>query len=100
MNEFFKNRLDTAHALIDERNYGLAIEILKNLKVRIHDETPLAKLINHEDITEKNYLAARLNISRSGLDPVDAFDKNEENEKWKAQELLKFYDKTLREYDI
>jgi hypothetical protein len=100
MNEFFKNRLDTAHALIDENQYEVAVEIIQNLKTRIHDTTVLTQINMHDNETDKEYNIRFQNISMKAGDPTQSYVQLLMLKKWKAQEYLKYYDHMLREHDV
>jgi len=100
MSEFFINRLDTAHALIDEGQYDQAIELIQNLDTRIHDNELLIKLNQHKQETEKEYQTRYHSISMKSGDPYQSFIDVQGLKKWRSQEYLKFYDNMLREHDI
>lgn len=99
MSEFFKNRLDVAHALIDEGEFDGAVEIIQNLKTRIHDESILGKLTLHDNKTKKEYMEQYTECGKIG-DPYESFKKAQEIRKWRAQEILRFYDKLVIEHDL
>lgn len=100
MNEFFKNRLDTSHALIDEGNYEVAVEIILNLKSRIHDTTILTQINMHDAEVEKEYHTRFENLARKAGDPTESYTQLVILKKWRSQEYLKYYDHILREHDI
>ena len=100
MSEFFRSRIDIAHDLIDNKNYQEAVELLQNLKTRIHDTTLLTKITMHDDETEKQYSLRRQNIGTRGGDPWDIYKSALELEKWRAQEYLKYYDLIGIENDL
>jgi hypothetical protein len=100
MNEFFKNRLDMAHALIDEGQYENAVEVILNLKSRIHDSAVLTNINMHDTTVEKEYGIRYQNIASKAGDPTQSFQQLMVLKKWKAQEYLKYYDSTLRENDV
>jgi hypothetical protein len=100
MNEFFKNRLDTAHALIDERQYEEAVELIQNLKTRIHDTNVLTQINMHDTETEKQYDTRYQNLAMKAGDPTQSFTQLVLLKKWRSQEYLKYYDLMLREHDV
>jgi hypothetical protein len=100
MSEFFKNRIDTAHALIDEQDYDTPVEILLNLKTRIHDTDLLTKINMHDTEVEKEFQTRYMNISQKGGDPYDSFKQVLQLKKWRAQEFLKYYDMIIKENDV
>lgn len=95
-----KNRLDVAHALIDEHDYDTPVEIIQNLKTRIHETELLAKIKRHEDSIENEYQTEYASISSKVGDPYEAFSKVLNLKKWRSQEYLKYYDKLMREHDL
>lgn len=100
MSEFFRNRLETAHELIDVHDFDTAIEIIQNLKTRIHDVNILTKLNMHDSNVEQEYHNRYVTICQTPGDPYDQYNKFTNLRKWRAQEYLKFYDSTLRENDV
>lgn len=100
MNEFFKNRLDTAHALIDEGNYDEAVELLKNLNTRIHD-TQISTDINitTSDI-DKQYTSNLMALSSKAGDPYESFKNVLALKKWRSQQYLRFYDNLLIKHEL
>jgi len=100
MSEFFKNRIDTAHALIDEQQYRAAVELILNLKTRIHAPDLLTKINLHDTEVEKEYNQRYQNIGIRGGDPYQIYTDAVNLEKWRAQEYLKFYDMISRDNDL
>jgi len=100
MNEFFKNRIDTAHALIDEGQWDTAIEIVQNLKIRIHDATVLTQINMHDSEVEKEFNIRYQNIASKAGDPTQSYTQLVMLKKWRSQEYVKYYDHMLREHDI
>lgn len=100
MSEFFRNRLDTAHALIDEHDYDTSVEIIQNLKTRIHDIDILTKINTHDIEVEKEFNNRYVSLSSRSGEPYEQYKELMNLKKWKAQEYLKYYDKIIRENDI
>ena len=100
MNDFFKNRLDMAHALIDEGQYETAVEVIQNLKVRIHDSTVLTNMNLHDSDVENQFNTRFQNIAMKAGDPTVGYTNLLLLKKWRAQEYLKYYDHMLREHDV
>ena len=100
MNEFFLSRLNTAHALIDEGRYDEAVELLKNLDMRIHDEKTDTKIKTVADDIEKQYVANIISISNKASDPFESFKNALSLKKWRAQQYLRFYDNLLINSEI
>ena len=100
MNEFFKNRLDTAHALIDEGSYDEAVELLKNLNTRIHD-TEISTNINMTttDI-DKQYTNNLMALSNKAGDPYESYKNALGLRKWRSQQYLRFYDNLLIKHEL
>jgi hypothetical protein len=96
MNEFFENRLNTAHALIDEEQYDAAVILLKNLDARIHDVSVSTNLNALTGDIEKQYMNSLLMISNKAGDPWENYKQAESLRKWRAQQYLRLYDVTLQ----
>jgi hypothetical protein len=106
MSEFFRNRLDAAHAMIDERDFERAVEIIKNLSMRIHDAVILNEIKSHDDNIDQTFIK-NINAINSKVytgDPVDiASQRNQDifmQRQWKAQEYVRFYDLLSREHEL
>lgn len=100
MSDFFNNRIDTAHALIDEHDFDTPVEIIQNLKSRIHDQDILTKCNLHDNDVEKEFNARYTNLCQKSGDPTESFKQVMILKKWRAQEYLKFYDKITKEHDL
>ncbi len=100
MSEFFQNRLDTAHALIDEHDFDTPVEILQNLKTRIHDSDILTKIGMHETTVEKEYSTRYTLLCQKSGDPYESFKQMQILKKWRATEYLTFYDRLVRENEF
>ena len=98
--EFIENRVDMAHNAIDEGDPQAAVNILRNLKLRIHDvhlEEEIKKFEKKEDTRFENKLEE---INKSGRDPLRK-DRNKQIEIIKyAKRYLNFYDRLRKEHDI
>ena len=51
VSNFITDRIDNAHALIDQGSYVQAVELLKNIKHRIHK----SDVLNEIDVFEKEH---------------------------------------------
>ena len=100
MSEFFKDRLDVAHALIDEHQYDMAVEIIQNLRVRIHDTDILTKINDHDNKVDNEYNNRYSLLSSRTGDPMQNFNEVQKIKKWRSQEYLTFYDKIFKDHDI
>ena len=100
MNEFFKNRLDTAHALIDDGQYDESVELLKNLNTRIHDTEINTNINMTTTDIEKQYTNNLMALSSKAGDPYDNFKNALTLKKWRAQQYLRFYDNLLIKHEL
>lgn len=100
MSEFFKDKLNIAHDLIDNYEFDRCVELIKNLKIRIHDTELLTKIGIHEENIEKRYQDDYIALSGKQGDPFDSFKKVNELQRWRGQEYLKYYDKLRIDYDL
>lgn len=104
VNEKIEQKINQAHDLIDGGQYDAAVEIMKNLKTRIHDRIALDLVMDKEKKVEEQYNDAyKTEIAESG-NPLERFTKsstfiNEVN-KQRAQEYLKFYDQLNKTQDL
>lgn len=98
--EFIKNRIDLIHALIDDGQYADAVDIAKNLKLRIHDKAVLDK-INEFEISCDNEWHKKLDsIDKSSVNPLDKTKPRIKAHAERAKNYLRFYDWLSKEYDI
>lgn len=100
MNEFFQNRLDTAHALIDEGRFDEAVELLRNLDTRIHDPSIRTNINTTSSDIEKQYTTNLASLSAKAGDPYDSFKNAISLRKWRSQEYLRFYDSLLKKHEL
>lgn len=100
VSEFIRNRLDSAHSLIDEGSFEAAVNLLKNIKLRVHDEVVSDKISVFEK-EHDNTLSKRVNDIRSSS--KDSLRKQyEELDQYEsyAKSYLSFYDRLSKEYDV
>jgi len=98
--EFIENRIDTAHDMIDQGGFEEAVNLLKNLKLRIHEDAA-SKEINEFEKNHDEMLRRRLNeIEATNKDPL--VKAREENSQWSsyAKSYLSFYSKVTRNFDV
>lgn len=100
MNEFFQNRLNMAHALIDEGQYDEAVELLKNLDTRIHDTSISTNISLTIGDIEKQYTANLISIANKAGDPYENFKNAMVLKKWRSQQYLRFYDNLLMKHEL
>lgn len=97
---FIQDRIDTAHALIDEGAYDQAVEVLKNIKYRIHEEGVLADIEQFEKEHDKKLEDMTQGIDTSSDDPLRKnYNKTLQWKKY-SQVYLRFYSKLTQQYDI
>lgn len=98
--EFINNRVDVAHNLIDEGQYQGAVELLKNLKVRIHDagiEISITEFEKtHDSDKDKQIASARQTTG----DPIEINAKEALVWSRYAKAYLNFYDKLTKEHEV
>ena len=98
--EFIQDRIDTAHALIDNGQYQEAVELLKNLKYRIHQEEPLQDIDSFETEHDTK-LKERLSSIQTSVEHQLIKHSNELDQLHKyATAYLKFYDTLTKDYDL
>lgn len=95
MNEFFQNRLNVAHGLIDDGQYDEAVELLKNLNTRIHDTSISTNIHVITGDIDKQYQGNLVSLSSKAGDPYESFRNALALKKWRSQEYLRFYDNLL-----
>lgn len=96
VSEFIKNRLDTAHGLIDEGRYIMAVELLKNIKLRVHEKEAENEIKKYEEEKDAR-LEIRIREIKDSEDDVLRKDANT-MEEWNqyAKSYLNFYDKLAK----
>jgi len=100
MSKVFNNRIDTAHALIDEHDYDTPVELMQNLRNRIHDQDILTKCTMHDMEVEKQFNARYVSICQKKGDPMERTREVLGLKKERAQEYVKFYDKLTKDHDL
>lgn len=100
VSEFIRSRIDAAHAMIDESYFEQAVELLKNIKHRVHEQSVISEINRFEQEHDSKLTQLLSGIHQSGEDPL-VKDKNELGQ-WKkySQSYLKFYDRISKDYDI
>ena len=104
VSKIFEEKLNLAHNLIDEEHYGEAVDILKNLIARVHDKETLQEITTHMKQVDEMYNKRYKEETDRNGEPWRKYNEaltflNDLN-KWKAQELLKFFDKMSKEHDV
>ena len=99
MNTFFVERLNIVHTLIDAGDYDTPINLIHNIKTRIHDQDLLKKLSEHDEYTEKEFLRY-YNEVREINDPFVVYDIVMKLKLWRAREYLTYYDKMVKDVDL
>lgn len=99
-NAFFLDRINLAHAHMDQGDFDYPIKILKNLKVRIHDTTLLTQINIHDEQVEKRYQEDHTALCRSSGDPYENYKKELALNEWRCQEYIKYYDNIIRNNEL
>lgn len=99
MSEFLGDRINIAHNLIDEGQYEQAVEIMKNLKMRIHDQAKKDEMIVWEKQVEENFIKTKKEIPTMFGDIEEQFERYFVLKKQRATKYLEYYDKMIKEYD-
>ena len=99
MSEFLGDRINIAHNLIDEGQYEQAVEVLKNLKIRIHKEDVKAGMIAWEKQIEENFIKTKKEIPTQFGDIEEQFERYFVLKKQRATKYLEYYDKMIKDYD-
>ena len=99
-NEFITNEINTAHAMINEGVFDQAVERLKMLKNRIHDETILTDIKTFEK-EHDDTLDTRLNeINGSSNDQLRKQVDAANQIKSYAVSYLRFFSRIQDEYNL
>lgn len=98
--EFIKNLIDQAHGHILNGDSDNAIEMLSSIKLRVHEEEPVAAIKAFTKDTDAKFDVLREQIISSTDDPIRK-DLNIANANHKrAMQYLDFFDGLIRQYDI
>lgn len=98
--EFVDNRIDTAHGLIDEGNPLGAITLLKNLKLRVHNNEVAKEIQKFEENTDNEIETEMRIIEKSERDELrKEDDKRKKVMEW-AKTYLDFYDRMSKEHEL
>jgi len=100
VSDFIQNRVDTAHNLIDEGAYSDAVEILKNIKHRVHEEDPRAAIERFENEHDKKLEDLIRSITNNSDDPLRKQHNTIEQWKKYSCSYLNFYSDLIRSHDI
>jgi hypothetical protein len=102
--EYYKNKINEAHEHLNQGDMEGAIDILHNLKIRIHDVIAYQKAVEKEKQIDEKYKQEYKDETDKYGDPLERFAKASDFlsklEKWRVSETLKFYDYLGKEYDI
>ena len=100
VSEFIKSRLDGAHGLIDEGNFEAAVEILKNLKLRVHEDGAEKKIAEFEETRDKQFEKLIKEIEENNPDTYERLAYIEAERKKYAGDYLNFYDDLVLHHDV
>jgi len=99
-NDFIIDRINQAHHMIDEGNYQNAVEILKNLKFRVHDGKLEADIKHFEKTCDETLEKDIVNIDNTSVDPLRKQSNiNEKYYGW-ATSYLNFYDRLVKQNEV
>lgn len=98
--EFIDSRIDAAHDLLDQGNYEAAVNILKSIKIRVHDEN-VEKIISDFETKKDKESNEKLNqIEQVFTDAIEKYGDGSNIARKHAVSYLNFYDKLRKENDI
>ncbi len=104
VSKIFEDRLNLAHALIDRGEYDDAVDVLKNLKLRINSETVFKEVSDHMGVVDKTYEEKIKVEEEQHGDPWErelrARGFINDVTAWRAKELLRYMDKLSKEHDL
>jgi len=95
--EFIDNEIDEAHQRIKEGDFEGAVEQLKNIKLRIHDESILMDIKEFENGHDKELIKT---IDSSNKHHFDKHNEQMQQVVKYAKSYLRFYDKLRKENEI
>ena len=102
--EFYMKKINEAHELLDTGEYDAAINILSNLRTRIHEPKALEQITTHDEKVEHEYKTRYEIEAKQNGDPLERFrtaaNYIEELDRWHCKEYLSFYDTLNKKYDL
>ena len=96
VNEFLMDRVNMAHALLDQGQLKEALDVTKNIKIRIQDKNLLGEITDKENHIEIEYSNKFKSIDG---DPVTQSGKLFELNMWRAKEYINYYDRVIRTHE-
>ena len=96
VNEFLMDRVNMAHALLDQGQLGEALQLIKNIKIRIQDKNLLGEITDKENHIEIEYSNKMKTLNG---DPVSISGKLFELNLWRIKEYINFYDRVIRTHE-
>jgi len=100
VSEFIRNRLDMAHGLIDEGRFGEAVNLLKNLKLRVHENPAEEKITQFENEKDSALETQLKEIEKSEDDPLRKEANAMSEYELYAKAYLNFYSNLTLHHDI
>jgi hypothetical protein len=97
VNDFLIDRVNMAHALLDEMQVEQALWIIKNIKLRIQDKNLLGEIQDKENHIEIEYTNKMKSITG---EPTIVAGKLGELNLWRIKEYIEFYDGITKSHDI
>ena len=98
--EFIDREIDEAHELIKRGEYEQAVNQLKDIKLRVHEDDVSSKIKNFEDEHDKKLEERLKNIEKGSLDPLRKQSDAISQLVTYAKSYLTFYDRLRKEYEI
>ena len=98
--DFIDNRIDASHNLIDQGDFQGAVNILKNIKIRIHDPVIEQKIKDFEKQHDEEVKNKIEKIQKTYLDSITEYGNESEIAKRYAIAYLNFYDTLRKEHEI
>lgn len=89
VSEFFATQINMAHQLMNEGGLDEAVELLKNLDIRVHDKETLEKIKQHNNTIDKEYQTKYAAITG---DPIEGYNQVVMLKRWRTREYIRFYD--------
>ena len=96
VNEFLIDRVNMAHALLDEMQVEQALWIIKNIKIRIQKPNLLGEIQDKENHIEIEYKNRMKNLTGT---PMELTGKVGELNLWRIKEYITFYDRIIQGHD-
>jgi len=97
VNEFLMDRINMAHAMLDQMQLDQALWVIKNIKLRIQDKNLLGEISDKENHIEIEYTNKMKSITGT---PMEITGKMGDLELWRVKEYITFYDDIIKKHDL